>query len=123
MRSGLASLFLALCANSLLTAQTGSLRKVDFATEIHPLLESRCRGCHAGETAQAGFRVDDGAAFLKGGKSGPAVVPGEAAGPRASSGTCGTVAVSSSTAADTSAGAAFSDVPDGAACSRASSGT
>ncbi|MBS1873359.1 MAG: DUF1549 domain-containing protein [Acidobacteria bacterium] len=79
MRSGLASLFLALCANSLLTAQTGSLRKVDFATEIHPLLESRCRGCHSGETAQAGFRVDDGAAFLKGGKSGPAVVPGEAA--------------------------------------------
>src|SRR5690242_15228235 len=38
--------------------QTQSTRAVDFATDIHPVLESRCRSCHAGASAQGGLRVE-----------------------------------------------------------------
>lgn len=32
--------------------------QVDFATQVHPLLASRCAACHTGDKAQAGLRVD-----------------------------------------------------------------
>jgi uncharacterized membrane protein len=31
----------------------------DFASHVAPLLDRRCAGCHAGEYAQADFRIDD----------------------------------------------------------------
>jgi len=39
--------------------------QVDFAREVHPLLAKRCAGCHSGDTAQAGLRVDDRAGFVR----------------------------------------------------------
>lgn len=39
--------------------------QVDFASEVHPILASRCASCHTGEAAQAGLRVDDRAGFLR----------------------------------------------------------
>jgi mono/diheme cytochrome c family protein len=47
-----------------------------FEAKIRPLLVNRCYACHT-ETASAGLRVDSRAALLKGGKSGPAIVPGD----------------------------------------------
>jgi hypothetical protein len=47
-----------------------------FESKIRPLLFARCYPCHA-QTASAGLRVDSRAALLKGGKSGPAIVPGD----------------------------------------------
>lgn len=79
MRSGLPAGLVLFAGAAALSAQTGSLRTVDFATEIHPIFETRCRGCHTGGSAQAGFRVDTRDALLKGGRSGPAIVPGKAA--------------------------------------------
>ncbi|MCP4190234.1 MAG: hypothetical protein GY768_06370 [Planctomycetaceae bacterium] len=43
---------------------------VDFASDIKPLLDRSCAGCHRGDDAQAGFRVTDRASLLQGGESG-----------------------------------------------------
>ncbi|MGH9631637.1 MAG: DUF1549 domain-containing protein [Bryobacteraceae bacterium] len=51
-------------------------RHVDFAQEVHPLLLSRCAGCHTGDKPQAGLRLNTREEMLKGGTSGPAIVPG-----------------------------------------------
>lgn len=50
-----------------------------FAGLIEPALERNCAGCHGREKSEAGLRVDSFAALLKGGKSGPAVAPGQPA--------------------------------------------
>jgi hypothetical protein len=42
-----------------------ALGQVDFAGEVHPLLAARCAGCHSGEGAQAGLRVDERAGFVR----------------------------------------------------------
>ena len=48
-----------------------------FEARIKPVLESKCFGCHLTEP-QAGLRMDSLEALLKGGKSGPALVKGDA---------------------------------------------
>ena len=47
-----------------------------FETKIRPLLAANCFACH-GESAMAGLRVDSRAGLLRGGETGPAVVPGD----------------------------------------------
>src|SRR5687767_5278204 len=47
-----------------------------FETKIRPLLAANCFACH-GEKAMAGLRVDSREGLLKGGETGPAVVPGD----------------------------------------------
>ncbi len=79
MTSGIMAFGAALCLSSLVLAQTGARRTVDFAHEVHPLLETRCRSCHTGESAQAGFHIESRDAMLRGGKGGPAIVAGQAA--------------------------------------------
>lgn len=55
-----------------------SANAVDFKKDIEPILESRCYDCHSAATRSAGgLRLDDRAAILKGGKSGPAAVEGK----------------------------------------------
>jgi len=51
---------------------------VDFAIQVHPILEARCQPCHSGDKPPAGLRLTDQASVLKGGVSGPALVPGDA---------------------------------------------
>jgi hypothetical protein len=51
----------------------------DFAKEILPLLEARCLGCHGLQQQMSGLRLDSRESALKGGKSGPAIVPGKGA--------------------------------------------
>ena len=53
---------------------------IDFFRDIQPLLESRCLECHRGPRAKGGLRLDDPTAALAGGDSGPAILPGNAAG-------------------------------------------
>lgn len=60
-----------------LFAQTQAVRTIDFAKEIHPLLEARCASCHSGDSAQAGLHLDSREGLLRGGKDGPAIVPGK----------------------------------------------
>ncbi|MES1260982.1 MAG: PSD1 and planctomycete cytochrome C domain-containing protein [Acidobacteriota bacterium] len=47
-----------------------------FEAKIRPLFASRCSSCH-GDKETSGLRLDSRAAILKGGKSGPAIVPGK----------------------------------------------
>ena len=48
-----------------------------FETKIRPVLANNCFGCHT-NTAMGGLRLDSRDALLKGGKRGPAIVPGDA---------------------------------------------
>ena len=51
--------------------------KVDFATEVRPLLMTRCVSCHGPDKQEGGLRLDSADAARQGGDTGPAVVPGD----------------------------------------------
>src|SRR5262245_12727979 len=50
-----------------------------FEKKIRPVLVERCYRCHGGDAAKVkgGLHLDTGDGLLRGGDSGPAVVPGE----------------------------------------------
>jgi hypothetical protein len=50
----------------------------DFTKQVQPILQRKCMMCHNAKLPQAGVRLDDGEAALKGGNSGPVIVPGKA---------------------------------------------
>lgn len=47
-----------------------------FERRVRPLLVTHCVECHGPEKQEAGLRVDSRGSLLKGGESGPALVPG-----------------------------------------------
>ena len=49
----------------------------DFATEVHPIIASRCAPCHSGAQPAGELALTSRAALLKGGASGPAIVAGD----------------------------------------------
>lgn len=53
--------------------------KIDFAKEIHPILEQQCVKCHGAEKQKGKLRLDNREGAVKGGKGGPAIVPGDSA--------------------------------------------
>jgi mono/diheme cytochrome c family protein len=52
---------------------------VDYVREIKPLLAQHCNACHGPKMQKGRLRLDTVALMLKGGSSGPALVPGKAA--------------------------------------------
>src|SRR5437867_13189410 len=52
---------------------------VSFSKEIKPIFEASCIKCHGRGKNKGGFRLDDRQTLLKGGESGPAIVPGKSA--------------------------------------------
>src|SRR5262245_10145934 len=50
-----------------------------FERKVRPILAERCHACHSARVAtpEAGLFLDSREGFLKGGTSGPAVVPGD----------------------------------------------
>jgi hypothetical protein len=50
-----------------------------FEKQVRPVLIERCQSCHGAEKQRGGLRLDSRAALLKGGDSGPAIVPGDPA--------------------------------------------
>jgi len=50
---------------------------VDFVQQIKPIFESSCIKCHGRGRDKGHFRLDTRDTLLKGGDSGPAVVPGK----------------------------------------------
>ena len=49
-----------------------------FELKIRPVLLGSCFKCHGGQKVTSDLRVDSREALLRGGQSGPAVIPGDA---------------------------------------------
>src|SRR4249919_89107 len=54
----------------------GAQQAPDFEAKVRPILAANCYDCH-GDQQYGGLRLDSRDAILKGGASGPAVVPGD----------------------------------------------
>ncbi|QDV21163.1 Planctomycete cytochrome C [Gimesia panareensis] len=48
-----------------------------FENEVRPLLIEHCITCHGPQKSEAGLRLDQKATILKGGETGPALIPGK----------------------------------------------
>lgn len=55
---------------------------IDFVKDIQPILKASCYACHSGEKPKAQLRLDSKTLALKGGVSGPVIVPGNGEGSR-----------------------------------------
>jgi len=76
-------LTLILAMLAVVRALTGSAaaaaEHVDYLKHVKPVLAERCFACHGALKQEAGLRLDTAALAIKGGESGPAIVPGKAA--------------------------------------------
>lgn len=52
-------------------------KPVDFASEVHPLLKKNCLACHSATKPKADLNLESPQSMIKGGESGPAIVPGK----------------------------------------------
>src|SRR5258708_28316139 len=52
---------------------------VDFTRDVHPILAEHCFACHGGDKRSGGLSLRDYAEALKGGRSGPVILPGHSA--------------------------------------------
>ncbi|MDX2030432.1 MAG: DUF1553 domain-containing protein [Blastocatellia bacterium] len=75
----IAIIFAVLMAGPRLLPAAGQRAAVDFERDIRPLLHARCVACHGPEKQKARLRLDGRAGAMKGGASGAAIVPGDAA--------------------------------------------
>src|SRR5690348_3409033 len=79
-------LFMALCALSVFAADEGTTARQPaaitaaqvqfFESKVRPVLVASCYGCHSAQEQKSGLRLDSREGMLKGGKRGPALVPG-----------------------------------------------
>jgi uncharacterized protein DUF1553/uncharacterized protein DUF1549/cytochrome c len=60
-------------------APAADTRQVDFGADVQPILAGSCFACHSGERPMAQLRLDVRSMAMKGGASGPAIVPGNSA--------------------------------------------
>jgi hypothetical protein len=63
----------------LVLSQEPASDRIDFVREIQPILRDACFKCHGPEKQKGQLRLDAKAAALKGGLTGPAIVPGKSA--------------------------------------------
>ena len=75
MRPVFLALLLPVLALSAIGAEPSAEQR--FQNEVWPLLERTCLRCHGAEKHKADLRLDSREAALKGGESGPALVPGK----------------------------------------------
>jgi WD40 repeat protein len=52
--------------------------KPDFSRDVAPILQKNCAACHSSSVHKSGLVLDSYDALMKGGKHGPAIVPGQA---------------------------------------------
>src|SRR5881409_2269898 len=78
-------LSLALCWEAQAKLTTDQLKRlppppttqVNFGKDVKPILEASCIKCHGRGRDKGHFRIDSRETLLKGGESGPAIVPGK----------------------------------------------
>ena len=73
-----ATLLFSLAGSGWARAQAPSPAVELFETSVRPLLAQRCYSCHGPDKQFGGLRTDSLASLLRGGKSGPALAPGDA---------------------------------------------
>src|SRR5579872_291595 len=56
-----------------------TVRRVDYAADIKPILARHCTSCHGSEKQKSGLRLDSVSAVIKGGDSGAAIESGKSA--------------------------------------------
>jgi hypothetical protein len=56
-----------------------AIHQIDFVKEIKPLFESSCIKCHGRGRAKGEFSIENRETVLRGGETGPALVPGKSA--------------------------------------------
>ncbi|HYL73468.1 MAG TPA: DUF1549 domain-containing protein [Bryobacteraceae bacterium] len=61
---------------SLIVCALAAAADVDFTRDVHPILAQHCFACHAGDKRSGGLSLRDYSDVLKGGRSGPAILPG-----------------------------------------------
>jgi hypothetical protein len=61
-------------------AQLVAAEPVDYLRDVKPVLKERCYACHGALKQKAKLRLDTAESIRKGGRDGPAVQPGDAAG-------------------------------------------
>jgi mono/diheme cytochrome c family protein len=59
------------------TAPPSAEQTPDFAADVQPILKASCFACHSGERPMAQLRLDVRSMAMKGGASGPIIVPGK----------------------------------------------
>jgi hypothetical protein len=61
----------------LVSATAPAAERVDYLRDVKPILKARCYACHGALKQKSRLRVDTAERILKGGRRGPAVVPGK----------------------------------------------
>ena len=79
MSNRLQSLSLTLLVLLAGTTVATAAEKVDFESDVLPLLRTHCFRCHGSQKQEAGLRLDRRQAALAGGENGPVMVPGKPA--------------------------------------------
>jgi len=57
-------------------------QNVDFVRDVQPIFQASCYSCHAGDKSMGQLRLDAKALAMKGGISGPVILPGNSEGSR-----------------------------------------
>ncbi len=70
---------IAFCERVVATEDSQSQPAERFVQRVAPLLKAKCLSCHGPDKQAGGLRLDSLQSALKGGDSGPAIVPGDAA--------------------------------------------
>jgi mono/diheme cytochrome c family protein len=73
----LGGLFLLSAAARTSAAERAPAPAIDFTRDVQPILAARCTSCHGPAKQRGGFRLDRKADTLRGGDSGPVIVPGK----------------------------------------------
>jgi hypothetical protein len=68
---------LILCLHSPAQSNANDESTQFFESQIRPLLIENCQSCHGEKKQEAGLRLDSREALIKGGDTGPAIVPGK----------------------------------------------
>src|SRR5262245_52905911 len=70
-------LLMLLAAGLICTPCLAAAEPVDYVKDVKPLLQERCFACHGALKQQARLRLDTVAAMIQGGRSAPAIMPGD----------------------------------------------
>jgi mono/diheme cytochrome c family protein len=62
-----------------LTGPVVAAEPVDYLRDVKPILAKSCYACHGADKQRSGLRLDTAAALLRGGNSGPGLVPSKSA--------------------------------------------